>query len=141
MCDYSMSALASRPAKVDDKLVVKQATTGSTGFLETAKNEAGFDYDVAVCVLPGTEIAFDKPIEIKAWLGDDMKTYATNLARFRQIDLEETRTHHDALELATGEIIKLNLLIAGQTATVLQLPAAPKTEAEAKEQERLPVTA
>jgi hypothetical protein len=141
MCDFSLAALASRPAKVDDKLVVKQATSGSTGFLETATNAEGSDYDVAICVLPGTEIAFDKPITTKAWLGDDTKIYETNLARFRQIDLEETHTHHDALELATGEIIKLNMLVAGQTATVLQLPAAPKTEAEAKEQERLPVTA
>jgi hypothetical protein len=140
MCDFSLAALASRPAIVGDKLVVKQALSGSTGFLETAKNAEGSDYDVAVCVLPGTEIAFDKPIEIKAW-PDDACTYATNLARFRQTDIEMQHMHHDALELATGEIIKLNMLVAGQTATVLQLPAAPKTEAEAKEQERLPVTA
>ena len=45
--------------------------------------------------------------------------------------------HHDALELPDGKIVKLTVLAAGQLATVLQLPAAPKTAAEAEEQKRL----
>ena len=50
MCDYSLELVASRPAKVGDKLV-------SAGFPHTITR--GFvsadDPSVAVCVLPGTE--------------------------------------------------------------------------------------
>jgi hypothetical protein len=35
------------------------------------------------------------------------------------------RTHHDALEFASGEIVLLTKLLRGQRATVLQLPAMP----------------
>jgi hypothetical protein len=38
-------------------------------------------------------------------------------------------------------VLLLHGLKVGQTATVLQLPAAPKTEDEAKAQERLEVVA
>jgi hypothetical protein len=51
MCDYSLHLLESRPAKVGDKLV-------STRFPETITR--GFasveDRNVAVCLLPGTEL-------------------------------------------------------------------------------------
>ena len=47
-----------------------------------------------------------------------------SLARFRQVDLDNPHTHHDAIELADGRIIKLSLLHEGQRARVLQLPAA-----------------
>jgi hypothetical protein len=45
--------------------------------------------------------------------------------------------HHDALEFPDGRTVLLTLLCEGQAATVLQLPAQPKTEAEAREQERV----
>ena len=59
MCDYSLE-LASRPAKVGDKLV-------STGFPHTVtRGFASVDEpNVAVCLLPGTELAFDK--EVRDW--------------------------------------------------------------------------
>jgi hypothetical protein len=63
------------------------------------------------------------------------------VARFRQVDVETTHTHHDALEFPDGTIVKLHELAIGQKATVLQLPATPKNEAEAKEQTRLAITA
>jgi hypothetical protein len=44
--------------------------------------------------------------------------------------------HHDVLELPDGQQILLTHLEEGQTATVLQLPAAPRTEAEALAQKR-----
>src|SRR5262249_54256374 len=57
MCDYSLELLASRPAKVGDKLV-------SAGFPHTITR--GFvsvdDPNVALCVLPGTELAFEKEV-------------------------------------------------------------------------------
>jgi hypothetical protein len=36
--------------------------------------------------------------------------------------------HHDALEFPDGEIVLLTHLSEGQQATVLQLPADPKTD-------------
>jgi hypothetical protein len=53
-------------------------------------------------------------------------------AIFRQINLHNRATHHDALEFPDGEIVLLTLLEEGQQATVLQLPAYPEN-AKAKE--------
>jgi hypothetical protein len=55
MCDYSLHAVASRPAKVGETLVTTSFYGTSTrGF--AAKEEPG----VAVCLLPGTELAFPR---------------------------------------------------------------------------------
>jgi hypothetical protein len=50
------------------------------------------------------------------------------MARFRQIDLDKASHHHDALEFSNGTIVLLTDLVAGQRATVLQLPASPIEE-------------
>ena len=127
MCDYSLENQISRAAEVGDKLVTSSfPMTPTRGFC--AENEAG----VAVCLLPGTELAFAEPVRynglwgmmvnfIKARMGHDMAD--ARLARFRQVDLDNPHTHHDAIELADGRIIKLSLLHEGQRARVLQLPA------------------
>jgi hypothetical protein len=47
------------------------------------------------------------------------------VARFRQVNVDEPLVHHDALEFPSGETVLVTRLIAGQTATVLQLPAQP----------------
>lgn len=93
------------------------------------------------CVLPGTELAFEENIrQGNSWIfAFSDKEYAHKTARFRQINLDNPHTHHDALELPDGETLLLHSLRVGQTVTVLQLPAAPQSEAEAKAQERLEV--
>ena len=58
-------------------------------------------------------------------------------AIFRQINKDDPRTHHDALEFPNGQIVLLTDLFEGQEATVLQLPAQPATAAEAEVQERV----
>jgi hypothetical protein len=45
--------------------------------------------------------------------------------------------HHDPLEFPDGRIVLLTLLQEGQAASALQLPAQPKTEADARVQERV----
>jgi hypothetical protein len=45
-------------------------------------------------------------------------------AIFRQINQDNPRAHHDALEFPNGEVVLLTFLAQGQEATVLQLPAA-----------------
>lgn len=131
MCDYSLHAVAFRPAKVGDKLVTTRfANTLTRGF--SAINEPC----VAVCVVPGTEIAFDEEVGcdyfldfLGNWL-PGRKPFGT-LARFRQINSECQNLHHDALEFSNGQVVLLTRLLEGQRATVLQLPACQPAPKEA----------
>jgi hypothetical protein len=119
MCDYSLQHVASRPAKIGDKLVASQFVNSITrGF--TAVGEPG----VAVCLLPGTELVFDRDVECDHALGFfPNKKLRENVARFRQINLDNPHQHHDALEFPSGQVVLLTRLCAGQRAAVLQLPA------------------
>jgi len=118
MCDYSLERVASRAAVTADRLVTASfAGTITQGF-------AGLgDPNVAVCLRPGTELAFDAPPKYQQNWIPWSKTAAGTLARFRQIDLNVPRAHHDALEFSDGTIVPLTRLYSGQRATVLQLPA------------------
>ena len=122
--------MKSRAANVGDKLTVTNFNLGTRGFAGPE------DANVAVCVLPGTELAFDAPISSYTGTDSEHKT-----AVFRQINKDQPCMHHDALELPDGTELLLTYLREGQTATVLQLPAAPQTADEAKEQERVAVVA
>jgi hypothetical protein len=125
MCDYSLHHVASRPAEVGDKLVTTRFDqTLTRGF--AAVGEPG----VAVCLLPGTEIAFDDNVEYDRIFGRGIlptRKTGQRLARFRRINLEFS-VHHDALEFPDGKIVLLTTLCLGQQATVLQLPATAKRE-------------
>jgi hypothetical protein len=57
-------------------------------------------------------------------------TIRDRTAIFRQVNLGNPHTHHDALEFADGEIVLLTYLMEGQQATVLQLPAAADARTE-----------
>jgi len=132
MCDYSLHSVKSRPANVGDKLTTRNFGTGTRGFA------ASEDVNVAVCVRPGTELSFADevrclPTGLIAWRG---KTIAHKTAIFRQINKEKMATHHDALEFPDGQVVLLTALDEGQRATVLQLPAEPKTAVEAESQRR-----
>jgi hypothetical protein len=130
MCDYSLQNVASRPAKVGDRLTTRDFGTGTRGFA------ASEDARVAVCVLPGTELAFTNPVERgpASFLGWVRKTVNYRTAIFRQINKERAAAHHDALEFPDGQVALLTSLTEGQEAVVLQLPTrgmnASKLEAE-----------
>jgi len=133
MCDFSLQHAKSRPAVVADKLVSHNFGRGTVGFkpIDDPINDA-----TAVCILPGTELAFDKPLKLR-WSSEEAKSIeAFTTAIFRQRDKDKPNVHHDVLEMPDGQQILLTHLEEGQTATVLQLPAAPKTEKEAEEQKR-----
>jgi hypothetical protein len=117
----------SRPAMVGDRLRTSNFGTGTRGFA------APDDPMTAVCVLPGTELAFSSEICVYGSAGP--MQYKT--AIFRQINREQPHMHHDALELPDGQTLLLTFLCEGQEATVLQLPAKPTSEAEAQSQERV----
>lgn len=134
MCDYSLEHIASRPAKVGDRLV-------TTSFLGTWTHgfAAAQEPNVAVCLLPGTEIAFDKEVkEGSFWLS---RGTGQNTAVFRQVNKHMPGVFHDALEFADGRIVLLTRLKRGQHATVLQLPAVPSAKDGAKKEERTSVLA
>ena len=133
MCDYSLRSVRSRPAKVGDKLVTRDFGTGTHGFA------ASNDPSLAVCVLPGTELAFAGDVVClpAGLLGWNTKTINHQTAIFRQVNKDKSAAHHDALEFPDGQTVLLTLLCEGQAATVLQLPARPMTAAEADAQKRV----
>jgi hypothetical protein len=133
MCDYSLHQVKSRPAKVGDKLATRDFGTGTRGFAASENPQ------IAVCVLPGTELAFAKSVECGPGgpLGWGRKKLDHQTAIFRQINKERASAHHDALEFPDGEFVLLTRLSEGQEAVVLQLPAQPVTAAEAEFQKRV----
>jgi len=116
MCDYSLHAVANRPAEVAETLVssIFQSTT-TRGFASPDNPQ------VAVCLRPGTELAFENDVQLSGIFF--RKEIGERLARFRQIDLDKPTQHHDALEFSSGTIVLVNDLVPGQRAMVLQLPA------------------
>ena len=81
MCDYSLEHVASRPAKVGDKLVTTKFSRSPTG---------GFcaigEPNVAVCLQPGTELAFEREIETPSGLWRAPAKLGAKLARFRRVN-------------------------------------------------------
>jgi hypothetical protein len=136
MCDYSLELIASRPAKVGDQLV-------STRFPEAiTRGFASVDEpNVAVCLLPGTELAFEKEVQREtALVFRPRRQLGHRVAMFRQVNKHKPHVHHDALEFPDGQIVLLTQLCEGQHATVLQLPASPRvTTGEAQKHNSLTV--
>ena len=87
---------------------------------------------MAVCLLPGTELSFANEVrQWSNWLRPwNEKVIGYRTAIFRQINMDNRATHHDALEFPNGEIVLLTTLVEGQQATVLQLPAEPQKAQE-----------
>jgi hypothetical protein len=135
MCDYSLEFVASRPAKVGDRLISARFNNSLTrGFAAVGEP------NVAVCLLPGTEVAFEQDIEydrgiglVPHWISG--KKLGAKVAQFRQVNQNKIKAHHDALEFPDGEIVMVNSLREGQSAIVLQLPA-PFAVSKADERKR-----
>ena len=92
MCDYSLHSIKSRPAKVGDRLATRDFGTGTRGFAALE------DANVAVCVLPGTELSFAhevKRLPARLWVWQDRVIEHTT-AIFRQLNKQKIAAHHDA---------------------------------------------
>lgn len=118
MCDYSLEHVASRAAEVGDRLVSTRFGDSITRGFSCANNP-----DVAVCLRPGTELAFERDVEFEHVLSHGRETVPARVARFRQIDTAAPHVHHDALEFPDGRAVLVTRLVEGQRANVLQLPA------------------
>jgi hypothetical protein len=129
MCDYSLHALATRPAKVGETLISTTfrgtSTRGFAGESEPA---------VAVCLLPGTELAFEQNVKYdNRWIWTRTTNY--RVGKFNSINPHLRERHHDAIEFPDGSYVLVTQLCTGQRATVLQLPVvhpvAERTTTEA----------
>ena len=90
MCDFSLEYLNSRPAKVGDQLVTtKFGRMCTTGFCSVGEPR------LAVCIKPGTELAFEREIEREALLFK--RRLGSRVARFRLVNEDRKYVHHDAL--------------------------------------------
>lgn len=120
MCDYSLHLVASRPAQVGDKLVTTDFARSITrGFSAVGEPE------VAVCLLPGTEIAFQGDVRYdRAFSLFGKARIEHKVGRFRQLNMDDPHVHHDAIEFPGGQTVLLTRLVPGQHAVVLQLPAS-----------------
>jgi hypothetical protein len=116
MCDYSLHAVASRPAKAGETLVTTGfCGTSTRGF--AAKDQPG----IAVCLLPGTELAFDHEVRYgRGWLYT--RCASSCVARFCKAEPRAPERHRDALSFPDGSAVLVNELSEGQYARVIQLP-------------------
>src|SRR5438045_8802061 len=118
MCDYSLHHVATRPAKVGDKLAATKFPNSITrGFA------APGEPNVAVCLLPGTEIAFDANVACEPSFGIGIlpnKKIGQRLARFRQINMDNAVTDHDALEFPERPVVIRTRLCDVQRPPVLE---------------------
>lgn len=123
MCEYSLHAVQTRPARIGDVLRI-------TAFRGTATRGLCDEHgprEIAVCLKPGTELCFASPLLVRRassllswWLGPHV--YAARTATFRKVNEDNPARHHDALELNTGAVVMISSLVEGQTMTVLQVP-------------------
>jgi hypothetical protein len=116
MCDYSLHAVATRPARVGETLITTTFRGTSTrGFASES------DLTVAVCMLPGTELAFEEDVKYdNRWIWKRATNF--RVGKFGMIDPDVPHRHHDAVEFPDGSSVLVTHLSEGQRATVLQLP-------------------
>lgn len=116
MCDYSLHAVASRPAKVGETLITTTFRGTSTRGFASEDQTA-----VAVCMLPGTELAFERDVKYdNRWIWT--RTLSWRVGKFNQVAPDEPDRHHDAIEFPDGSHVLVTQLCEGQRVTVLQLP-------------------
>jgi len=120
MCDYSLHAVATRPAQVGETLITTTFRGTSTrGFASEAEP------NVAVCMLPGTELAFAENVKYdNRWIWT--KEIDSRVGKFGAIDPDIPHRHHDAIEFPDGSNVLVTQLSVGQRATVLQLPVTDR---------------
>src|SRR5437868_693682 len=98
MCGYSLHAVATRPAEVGETIVTTNFRGTSTrGFASAA------DPSVAVCLLPGTELAFADDVRYdNRWIWT--RTINSRVGKFGKIDPHVPDRHHDAIELPSPAV-------------------------------------
>ena len=132
MCDYSLHAVSTRPAQVGETLITTTFRGTSTrGFASESEP------DVAVCMLPGTELAFAENVKYDSrWIWTRQINF--QVGKFAAIDQHIPDRHHDTIEFPDGSRVLVTLLCEGQRATVLQLPVVQQTVGSAAARNPVP---
>src|ERR1041385_8197860 len=106
MCDYSLQHVAHRPATVGDKLVSARFRNSTThGFMAAGEPE------VAICVLPGTELAFDSDVEYRPqFLSFRNRKLTERVARFRNVNQHDPYSYHRSEEHTSELQSRLHLV-------------------------------
>jgi|SRR5450631_4275785 hypothetical protein len=126
MCDYSLHAVATRPAQIGETLVSTLFRGTSTRGFASESAPA-----VAVCMLPGTELAFAENVRYDSrWIWT--KSVNFRVGKFGEIDPDVPHRHHDAIEFPDGSHVLVTQLCEGQRVTVLQLPVVERVIEHAK---------
>ena len=126
MCDYSLRAVASRPAEVGETVITTNFRGTSTRGFASER-----DPNTAVCMLPGTELAFAENVRYDSrWIWP--KTLDFRVGKFGEIDPHIPDRHHDAVEFPDGTFVLVTQLCEGQRVSVLQLPAKEVPHIEKK---------
>ena len=129
MCDYSLHAVATRPAQVGETLITTTFRGTSTRGFASEGEPA-----VAVCMLPGTELAFNETVKYdNRWIWT--KEINFRVGKFGKLDPEIPERHHDAIEFPDGSSVLVTQLYEGQRVTVLQLPMVNQPIEETKQEE------
>jgi len=116
MCDYSLHAVASRPAVVGETLISTTFRGTTTRGFASEREPA-----VAICLLPGTELAFAGDVTYdRRWIWK--RTLGWRVGKFTQVGPEIPERHHDAIEFPDESRVLVTQLCEGQRVTVLQLP-------------------
>src|SRR5260370_24908241 len=105
MCDYSLHAMASRPAKVGETLITTTfPRTPTRGF--AAEGEPGG----AACLLPGTELAFEQDVTYdQRWISP--RTTSFRVAKFGVVETHAPHSPHDTVEVAYRSQFRISRLI------------------------------
>jgi hypothetical protein len=126
MCDYSLHAVATRPAQVGETLITTTFRGTSTRGFASEGEPA-----VAVCMLPGTELAFAETVKYDSrWLWKSGNNF--RVGKFGTIDQDVPDRHHDAIEFPDGSSVLVTQLLERQRVTVLQLPAGQQMSRHAQ---------
>ncbi len=135
MCDYSLHAMATRPAQVGETLITTTFRGTSTRGFASER-----DPNVAVCMLPGTELAFAEDVKYdNRWIWT--RTIGFRVGKFNTIDPHIRERHHDAIEFPDGSYVLVTQLCEGQQVSVLQLPVTHEvTERQTPAVETPPAT-
>ena len=108
--------MATRPAQVGETLITTTFRGTSTRGFASEREP-----DVAVCMLPGTELAFADNVKYDSrWIWTRQVNF--KVGKFGVIDKHIPDRHHDAIEFPDGSHVLVTLLCEGQRASVLQLP-------------------
>ena len=132
MCDYSLRAVASRPAEVGETVITTNFRGTSTRGFASASEP-----NVAVCMLPGTELAFADNVRYdNRWIWT--RTINSRVGKFGKIDPHAAERHHDAVEFPDGNYVLVTQLVEGQRVTVLQLPVTGRIATQASTEQSTP---